>query len=149
MNDYGTFTVLVRADKDSRTMRRALADPFSLIVSPRWVSNIPWDGWAGRLIDLAEAYYDSPEWHRWADLVETINRDITSGMSEEEAEEFCNGDGAFDVEEVADRLTWDLLSDAFDDPNIMVLIDNIPGDVVDAIRENPKNVHEILAGLND
>lgn len=42
-----------------------------------------------------------------------------------------------------------LAGDAFDDPNVMVLIDNIPGDVVDAIRENPKHVHEILAGLND
>ena len=35
MNDYGTFTVLVRADKDTEAMRAALADPFSLIVSPR------------------------------------------------------------------------------------------------------------------
>ena len=130
-------------------MRRALADPFSLIVSPRWVSDMPWDGWAGTLIDLAEARFDSPEWYRWADLLETIDRNIASRMCEEEAEEFYNGNGVFTVEEVAEHLTWDLLSDAFDDPNVMVLIDNVPGDVVDAIKENPKHVHEILAGLND
>lgn len=149
MNDYGTFTVLVRADKDSRTMRRALADPNSLIVSPRWASNMPGDGWAGTLNQLAAGRYDPPDWYRWADLLETIDRYIASGMSEEEADEFYNEGGLFDVEEVAEHLTWDLLSDAFDDPNLMVLIDNIPGDVVDAIRENPKHVHEILAGLND
>ncbi|WP_297572032.1 hypothetical protein [uncultured Actinomyces sp.] len=149
MNDYGTFTVLVRADKDSRTMRRALADPFSLIVSPRWISDMPWDGWAGTLSELARACYGSPDWYRRADLVETIDRDITSGMSEEEMDEFYNKGGVFAMEEAVKHLTWKHLSDAFDDPNIMVLIDNIPGDVVDAIRENPKNVHEILAGLND
>ena len=70
-------------------------------------------------------------------------------MSEEEAEEFCDGGGVFDVEEVADRLTWDLLSDAFDDPNIMVLTGNIPWKLRKAIRGNPEQVREILAGLND
>lgn len=149
MNDYGTFTVLVRADKDSRTMRRALADPDSLIVSPRWISDMPGDSWAGTLNQLAGARYDSPEWYRWSDLWDTIDRDIVSGMSEEEVEEFYDEGSVIAMEDVVKHLTWEHLSDAFDDPNIMVLIDNIPGDVVDAIRENPKNVHEILAGLND